>query len=71
MQNGSLISANAFGGTGGNITIFAEGLFQSPESAITASLALGVNGTVTVSATDSDTQHGIAVAPGGYFDAAS
>jgi filamentous hemagglutinin family protein len=47
MRDGT-ISANAFGGDGGNIHITADPLIKSADSSITASSALGVDGTISL-----------------------
>lgn len=44
----SLIRANAVSGNGGNIDLVTQGLFLSPESQITASSELGLDGTINV-----------------------
>jgi filamentous hemagglutinin family protein len=49
VQNSRII-AEAFAGTGGNITITAQGLFVDPSSRISASSALGVDGIVDIDA---------------------
>jgi hypothetical protein len=46
--NNSTISANAFGGDGGNIHIATETFFKSANSSVTASSTLGVDGTITL-----------------------
>ncbi|MGE5304053.1 MAG: filamentous hemagglutinin N-terminal domain-containing protein [Alphaproteobacteria bacterium] len=48
--NDSHITANAFGGPGGNITIIADVFLASPESSVTASSALSTEGTVDIQA---------------------
>jgi len=55
LLEGSTISANAFEGRGGNIQIATQGLFLSPDSNITASSQLGVDGIVTVTDPEVDT----------------
>lgn len=47
---GSQISANAFGGRGGNIHIGAEVFLADPPSQVTASSVLGITGTVDIQA---------------------
>ncbi|PPT07308.1 Putative hemagglutinin-related protein [Geitlerinema sp. FC II] len=54
LENSNLV-ANAFEGRGGNIEIGTQGLFQSPESRITASSQLGVDGVVAVTQPEIDT----------------
>jgi hypothetical protein len=41
------VSANAFGGPGGNIHIGAQTFFKSADSSVTASSQLGIDGTIT------------------------
>ncbi|MCU0535169.1 MAG: filamentous hemagglutinin N-terminal domain-containing protein [Hydrococcus sp. Prado102] len=50
----SQISANAFQGRGGNIDIVAQGVFTSLDSAIAATSQLGIDGTVTINAPDTE-----------------
>jgi filamentous hemagglutinin family protein len=57
--NKSKIEANAFEGKGGNIQIQTKGLFQSPDSQITAASKLGINGLITIKNLDFDSSHGI------------
>lgn len=44
---GAVVSANAFGGPGGNIRIGTQTFFPSADSAVTASSQLGIDGTIT------------------------
>jgi large exoprotein involved in heme utilization and adhesion len=44
----STISANAFGGPGGNIRIGTQTFFKSADSSVTASSQLGIDGTITL-----------------------
>ncbi|MDC0833007.1 S-layer family protein [Geitlerinema sp. CS-897] len=55
LLEGSSIDANAFEGRGGNIEIDTRGLFVSPDSHITASSQLGIDGLVTVTEPEIDT----------------
>ncbi|OAB62106.1 filamentous hemagglutinin [Leptolyngbya valderiana BDU 20041] len=55
LLEGSSIDANAFEGRGGNIEIATQGLFVSPESRITASSQLGIDGVVAVTQPEIDT----------------
>lgn len=48
--NDSQVIANAYEGRGGNIQIVADVFLASPESVVSASSALGVNGTVDIRA---------------------
>ena len=51
--NHSNITADAQGGNGGNITLVADNLLLSPDSKITASSSLGVDGSVVLNAPSS------------------
>ncbi|MGC9505114.1 filamentous hemagglutinin N-terminal domain-containing protein [Baaleninema sp.] len=44
----SRLEADAFAGRGGNIRVFARGFFQSPDSRISASSRLGIDGTIDI-----------------------
>ncbi|MBP0002429.1 MAG: S-layer family protein [Cyanobacteria bacterium SBC] len=55
LLEGSSIDANAFEGRGGNIEIDTRGLFVSPDSHITASSQLGIDGLVTINEPEIDT----------------
>jgi large exoprotein involved in heme utilization and adhesion len=46
--NRSTITANAFGGPGGNVRITSDVFLASPDSSVTASSALGVDGLVDI-----------------------
>lgn len=70
LQNSQII-ANAFGGPGGNIQIVAGQLIADPTTSITASSALGIDGTVNIDAPDSDVSAGLAILPASFLDAAS
>ncbi|MCP4695907.1 MAG: filamentous hemagglutinin N-terminal domain-containing protein [Gammaproteobacteria bacterium] len=50
----SRVIANAFGGRGGNIFIRTEHFFQSADSRVDASSALGIDGIVRIDAPDED-----------------
>jgi len=67
----SRISADAFGGNGGNISIVAGNLVMTPDSAITASSTLGVNGTISAPPPDTNVGQRLVVLPAAYFDAAT
>ncbi|MCM2328970.1 MAG: filamentous hemagglutinin N-terminal domain-containing protein [Lysobacter sp.] len=45
---GAVVSANAFGGPGGNIRIGTQTFFPSADSSVTASSQLGIDGTITL-----------------------
>jgi large exoprotein involved in heme utilization and adhesion len=64
----SSVSANAFGGPGGNVRIAASALLVSPESAITASSSFGVQGNVSVDAPDTDLSGALAALPAAFVD---
>lgn len=64
----SRIIANAFGGNGGNIRIITNALLQTGDSIISASSELGIEGTIEISAPESDLAGGLAALPGGLFD---
>jgi large exoprotein involved in heme utilization and adhesion len=67
---GSNVTANAFGGNGGNITIVSNYFFASPDSQVTASSALGINGTVSINAPDTDISGTLLQLPEVFLDAA-
>lgn len=67
--NNSNITANAFGGSGGNINIVADNFFQSPDSVITASSQLGIDGSVQVDSPDTNISGSLSVLSGGFLDA--
>jgi large exoprotein involved in heme utilization and adhesion len=68
--NGSGIRADAFGGPGGNIHIVA-GTFLATDSVLSASSALGVQGTIDVSASVTDVSGATAPLPAGLLQAAA
>ncbi len=70
LQNSQII-ANAFGGPGGNINIIAGQLIVDPLTEISASSALGIDGSVNIEAPDTDASSGLAVLPASLIDAAS
>ena len=70
------ITANAFTGKGGNIQIAAQGIFgiasqfrNTPQSDITASSTLGINGTVQINTLVIDPSRGLVVLPAQLVDA--
>lgn len=65
----SLISANAYGGNGGNILIAADLLLQDPDSLLSASSALGVQGVIALQAPFFDMGAEMASLPEVFFDA--
>ena len=70
LQNSQII-ANAFGGPGGNINIIAGQLIVDPATSITASSALGIDGSVNIDAPDTDVSAGLAILQESFLDAAS
>ncbi len=67
----SKIIANAEGGNGGNIGINANMFLKSPDSIVTASSRLGVQGTVEIKAPDIDVSSGLVNLPSDFLDANS
>jgi large exoprotein involved in heme utilization and adhesion len=67
--NGSTITANAFGGPGGNITIVADNFLPSPDSVIEASSALSTPGTVQIESPENNVAGSIAQLPQTFADA--
>ncbi|GAX40420.1 hypothetical protein NIES4075_13850 [Tolypothrix sp. NIES-4075] len=75
LEENSDITANAFRGRGGNINITTQGLFgiqrrerQTPQSDITASSQLGVNGTIQINTPDIDPNREILILPAQVLD---
>ncbi len=75
-EENSDITANAFEGRGGNINISAQGIFGidfrdqlTPESEITASSELGLDGVVAINRPDIDPTQGLAELPANLVDA--
>ncbi|HEX2825959.1 MAG TPA: filamentous hemagglutinin N-terminal domain-containing protein [Burkholderiales bacterium] len=64
----SRIIANAFGGNGGNIDISTDALLKSGDSTISASSQLGVQGTIRISAPDSDLAGSLTPLASGLID---
>jgi filamentous hemagglutinin family protein len=74
-QENSDISANAFTGKGGNVTLNAQGIFGiqsrlklTPLSDITASSEFGISGTVTLNTPNADPSRGTTTLPTGLVD---
>ena len=65
----SSINANAFSGAGGNIRITTEGIFVFPDSAVTASSTLGVNGIIEINQLNVDPSRGLVKLPENVPDA--
>ncbi len=68
VMNAGTITANAFGGNGGNINLVANNFLQSANSSITASSKLGVSGTVTLNGQLADLSGSLAALPIAYLD---
>ncbi|NOK70985.1 MAG: hypothetical protein GFH25_541266n34 [Chloroflexi bacterium AL-N10] len=63
------ITANAIRGQGGNILIMTQGLFQEPDSEITAASELGIDGIIAINTPDVDPTSGIFELPDVPIDA--
>lgn len=68
LQNSQIV-ANAYGGPGGNIHIIAGQFLSDPASDISASSALGIDGSVNIEAPDSDVSADLAALPASFLDA--
>ncbi|BAY79270.1 filamentous hemagglutinin outer membrane protein (plasmid) [Nostoc linckia NIES-25] len=69
LANNSSITANAVKGQGGNINIRVQGFFVSPDSVISASSQLGINGVVEINKPDTDPSRGLVNLPTNIVDA--
>ena len=69
--NNSDITANGFGGPGGNITIIANTFLATPDSSVAASSALSTPGTVDIQAPITDLSGSLAPLPETVVQAAS
>jgi large exoprotein involved in heme utilization and adhesion len=67
--NNSTISANAFGGPGGNITIIADNFLASPSAVLVASSALSTPGTIAIRSPENNLAGSIAQLPRAFVDA--
>jgi hypothetical protein len=67
----SRIEANAQRGAGGKITIQADQLIRTPESVIQASSELGLSGTITIAAPNTDVAGSLVVLPETLFNASN
>ncbi|MEO5333165.1 MAG: filamentous hemagglutinin N-terminal domain-containing protein [Magnetococcus sp. YQC-5] len=67
----SQIQANAFQGAGGKVIIQAHSLLKNPSSAITASSAQGIQGTVTLDTPNVNPADSLSALPVTFFDASS
>ena len=65
----SVVQADAFAGNAGNITLVAENIVQSANSAVTASSELAVDGTITIEAPETDITADLAVLTAALIDA--
>jgi filamentous hemagglutinin family protein len=66
--NNSNITANAYGGRGGNIHIVADNFIRSWKSIVDASSKLGIDGLVEINSPDADISSGLMVLSGSFFD---
>jgi filamentous hemagglutinin family protein len=66
--DGTIISANAIDGNGGNITLIADHLFVSPDSIIEATSQFGTSGQISGDSPESDTTAGTAALKASYSD---
>lgn len=69
--NHSRIAADAIGGNGGNVSIVAGQFLMSPDSSVTASSALGIQGNVVISAPSNDLSSDLEQLPETALDAAA
>jgi len=69
LTNNSAITANAFGGPGGNITIIADNFLPSATTLIQASSALSTPGTIQISSPENNLASSIAQLPRAFVDA--
>ncbi|MEO5339127.1 MAG: filamentous hemagglutinin N-terminal domain-containing protein [Magnetococcus sp. MYC-9] len=69
--NHSRIQANAYQGAGGKVTIQAQTLLRDPDSRITASSTLGIQGTVSIDTPDVNVVESLALLPARFFDASA
>ena len=70
MLRGARIQANAHGGDGGNISIVTEFLLADVESVIEASSELGIDGSISVRAPDTNLISQLATLPESPLDVA-
>ena len=71
VMSGSVITANAFGGDGGNIRIGTTTFVPSADSHVTASSTLGIDGTITFESPAIDPTGELLVPPPAFVDAGS
>ncbi|PPT11214.1 Putative hemagglutinin-related protein [Geitlerinema sp. FC II] len=67
----SAVRANAIRGTGGNVRIVTDGIFAAPDTAITASSQLGIDGLVEISQPAVDSNAGLIQLPQDTIDLAN
>ena len=67
--NNSTISANAFGGPGGNITIIGDNFLASPSALLVASSALSTPGRIAIRSPENNLAGSIAQLPRAFVDA--
>ena len=68
LMRDSIVSANAFGGNGGNVSIGAVNLFSNPATKVTASSQLGIDGTVVFQSPAIDLSGALLSLPTGFLD---
>jgi large exoprotein involved in heme utilization and adhesion len=71
LDDGSRIEAKANLARGGNVQITADALLRSPDSVIDASSRVGLSGTITIAAPNTDVSSGMVVLPETFFDAST
>ncbi len=71
LDRGSRIVAQAREGAGGNIRIVSDFFFASPDSLVSASSDLGIDGVVDIESPDTDVISGALELPESFLDAAS
>ena len=69
VMRGGVITANAFGGSGGNIRIGTTTFVPSGDSRVTASSTLGIDGTITLESPALDPTGELLVPPPAFVDA--
>ena len=69
--SGLMFGPNAFGGPSGNIQIVADNYLATPDSVVTASSALGIDGEVVINAPATDVISGVEAVPAAFLDIAS
>ncbi len=67
----SEIRADAFGGPGGNIDILAKAILRTPDSVVSASSELGVQGQINIQAPDAALEAGLTQLPAVFLDASA